>query len=285
MISNRAQTKHSDGLGLQLLRGKANEGRFIFTTKEARGVAERLGISDAYLRKLLHQLAVSGWLPRLRDGLYAGTGKLSGEIDIPPFAIATRLVSPSAISHWSAMSHHGLTEQIPDVVTAFTPKRFITPRMRTRTKQNSLSKQAWEIEGVRYEYVIVKPEFFFGVEEVWVDQNFKVPVTDRERTMLEGFASARTFGGLGEVLGILEQHLGEFDIEKLVGYALRYGKSAVIKRLGWALEQAGVSASVLAPLIEVSVSGYPILDPTRPRTGPHDSRWMIQNNLTARRDR
>jgi len=101
----------------------------------------------------------------------------------------------------------------------------------------------WEIEGVRYEYVIVKPEFFFGVEEVWVDQNFKVPVTDRERTMLEGFASARMFGGLGEVLGILEEHLCEFDIDKLVGYALHYGKSSVIKRLGWALEQAGNCAN------------------------------------------
>lgn len=103
--------------------------------------------------------------------------------------------------------------------------------------------------------------------------------------MLAGFASARMFGGLGEVLGILEQHLVEFDLEKLVGYALRYGKSSVIKRLGWALEQAGVSTSVLAPLVEVPVSGYPVLDPTRPRTGPRDSRWMIQNNLTARTDR
>jgi hypothetical protein len=31
------------------------------------------------------------------------------------------------------------------------------------------------------------------------------------------------------------------------------------------------------------VSGYPVLDPTRPRTGPRDRRWMIQNNLTAER--
>ena len=91
--------------------------------------------------------------------------------------------------------------------------------------------------------MIVKSEFFFGIEEVWVDQDFKVPVTDKERTMLGGFASPRMFGGMGEVLGILEQHVGEFDIEKLVAYALRYGKSSVIKRVGWALEQAACDHS------------------------------------------
>jgi predicted transcriptional regulator of viral defense system len=283
MVRAQSQPKYSDNLGLQFLRDQASGGHFIFTTKEARETAQRLGISEAYLRKLLHQLVASGWLTRLRDGLYAGTGKLSGETDIHPFAIATHLVTPSAISHWSAMSHHGLTEQIPHVVTAFTPKRFMTPSLRTRTRRNTLSKQAWEIEGVRYEYVIVKPEFFFGIEEIWVDQNFKVPVTDKERTMLEGFASPRMFGGMGEILGILEQHVVELDIKKLVEYALRYGKSSVIKRVGWALEQAGVPPKSVAPLAQVPVSGYRVLDPTRARIGPCDSRWMIQNNLTARR--
>lgn len=283
MVSTKPQPSYSDSLGVQLLREMASGGHFIFTTKEARVTAEPLGISEAYLRKLLHQLVAGGWLVRLRDGLYAGTGKLSGELDIHPFAIATHLVTPSAISHWSAMSHHGLTEQIPHVVTAFTPKRFMTPSLRTRTRKNTLSKQAWEIKGVRYEYVIVKPEFFFGIEEIWVDQNFKVAVTDKERTMLEGFASPRMFGGMGEVLGILEQHVVELDIKKLVEYALRYGKSSVIKRVGWALEQAGVPPESVAPLAQVPVSGYRVLDPTRARIGPCDSRWMIQNNLTARR--
>ena len=285
MVRAQTQPRYSESLGLQLLREQAREGRVIFTAKEARITADRLGISEGHLRKLLHQLVGSGWLVRLRDGLYAGTGKLSGEMDIHPFAIATHLVTPSAISHWSAMSHHGLTEQIPHVVTAFTPKRFMTPSLRTRTRRNTLSKQAWEIEGVRYEYVIVKPEFFFGSEEIWVDQNFRVPVTDKERTMLEGFASPRMFGGMGEVLGILEQHVVELDIKKLVEYALRYGKSSVIKRVGWALEQAGVPPESVAPLAQVPVSGYRVLDPTHARIGPCDSRWMIQNNLTARRSK
>jgi predicted transcriptional regulator of viral defense system len=279
--TNLKREAYSNSLGLRLLREQAALGHFIFTTKEALPVAERLGISESYLRKLLHQLAAGGWLVRLRDGLYAGAGTLSGAAEIHPFAISNRLVAPSAVSHWSAMSHHGLTEQIPRVVTAFTSKRFMKPSMRTKKKQIDRSKQAWEVEGVRYEYVIVKPEFFFGIEEVWVDQRFKVSITDKERTMLEGFASPRLFGGMGEVLGILGEHVNDFDLKKLVAYAVRYGKASVIKRLGWALEHAGAPVGALTPLVEVPVSGVRVLDPTGPRRGPCDGRWMIQDNLAA----
>ena len=280
MAANLRRDAYSDNLGLRFLREQAALGHFIFTTREALPVAERLGISESYLRKLLHQLASGGWLIRLRDGLYAGTGSLSAAGEIHPFAISNRLVAPSAVSHWSAMSHHGLTEQVPQIVTAFTPKRFMTPSMRTK-KKHIRSKQAWEVKGVRYEYIIVKPEFFFGIEEVWVDQRFKLSITDKERTMLEGFASPRVFGGMGEVLGILGEHLNEFDLNKLVAYALRYGKASVIKRLGWALEQAGAPGAALTPLAEIPVSGVRVLDPTRPRIGPCDGRWMIQDNLAA----
>jgi predicted transcriptional regulator of viral defense system len=280
--ANLKRKAYSNGLGLRFLREQAALGHFIFTTKEALPVADRLGISEGHLRKLLYQLVAGGWILRLRDGLYAGTGTLSGAAEIHPFAIANHLVTPSAVSHWSAMSHHGLTEQLPRFVTAFTPKRFMTPSMRTKTKQSDRSKQAWEVEGVRYEYVIVKPELFFGIEDVWVDQRFKVSITDKERTMLEGFASPRMFGGMGEVLGILGEHINEFDLNKLVGYAVRYGKGSVIKRLGWGLEQAGAVAAALTPLADIPVSGVRVLDPTGPRTGPCDGRWMIQDNLAVR---
>ena len=41
-----------------------------------------------------------------------------------------------------------------------------------------------------------------AVEEIWLDERFKTPITDRERTVLELFVSPRHFGGLGEALGV-----------------------------------------------------------------------------------
>ena len=52
----------------------------------------------------------------------------SGEIH--PFAVAAALVRPSAISHWSALDHHGLTTQMPKMVQVSIPGKVVTPEMR-----------------------------------------------------------------------------------------------------------------------------------------------------------
>ena len=273
---------YSNTKGLQLLQELANQGLFIFTVADARSRAGRIGISDNYLSQILSHLEKAGWIVRLRRGLYAGTGSLPGGIRIHPFAIATRLVEPSAISHWSAMSHHGFTDQIPHVVTSFTSQKVVTPTMR-ESKRKMTGKHAWQVGGIRYEYVTVIPDHFFGIEEVWVDEHFRVFITDKERTILETFISPRQFGGIGEALETLQEHLHELALKKLIGYAVRYGKASVAKRLGWALQRLDASAELLNHLQEMPIKGFRLLDPTRPQRGPYDKHWMIQNNLSGKR--
>jgi predicted transcriptional regulator of viral defense system len=281
-MAGEASTSDTYGqnLGTKLLQELAERGLFIFATEDAKAAAEEMEIPESYLPQLLSRLAASGWLLRLRRGLYAGTGRLPGEVEVHPFAIATSLVSPSAISHWSALHHHGLSEQAPQRVTASTPKRIVTPSMRADSDSTRTGKHAWEVNGVRYEYVSTTAERFFGIEEIWVDEHFKIPIYDRERSLLDGFAASRLFGSLSEVLGILDEHLDELDLEKLAGYGLRYGKASVAKRLGWALDRVGAPRRVTAPLAELPMAGVRSLDPTRPSRGSYDARWMIMDNLT-----
>jgi predicted transcriptional regulator of viral defense system len=264
--------------GLNLLQVLADQGLFIFTVGEAKTAAAKIGISDNYLSQVLSHLSQAGWIIRLRRGLYAGTGSLPGGVQVHPFAVATRLVEPSAISHWSAMSHHGFTDQIPHIITAFTPQKVVTPTMRESNAKTG-GKHSWDVWGTRYEYVTVIPDHFFGIEGVWVDERFRIPITDKERTILETFVSPRLFGGIGEALATLEGHIHELDLEKLVGYSVRYGKASAIKRLGWALERLGAPSEFVDPLEKIPIKGFRLLDPTRPRRGPYDKRWMIQNNL------
>ena len=264
--------------GLSLLQELANQGLFIFTVVDARATAVGLRISDNYLSQVLSHLEKAGWIIRLKRGLYAGTGSLPGGVQVHPFAVATRLVEPSAISHWSAMSHHGFTDQIPHIVTAFTPQKVVTPTMR-ESQGKKAGKHAWDVWGTRYEYVTVIPDHFFGIEGVWVDERFRIPITDKERTILETFVSPRLFGGIGEALATLEGHIHELDLEKLVGYVVRYGKASAIKRLGWALERLDAPSEFVDPLEKIPIKGFRLLDPTRPRRGPYEKRWMIQNNF------
>jgi predicted transcriptional regulator of viral defense system len=276
-MTGEAATTYGQTLGTRLLEELAGRGLFVFTSEDAKEIAAELEMPAGYLPELLSKLAASGWIVRLRRGLYAGTGSLPGGVEVHPFAIATSLVSPSAISGWSALHHHGLVEQVPQTVTSSTPKKVVTPSMRSVTP--GAGKHAWEVRGVRYEYVTIREERFFGVEEVWVDERFKVPIYDRERALLDCFALPRRFGSLAEGLGILEEHADDLDVAKLVNYALRYGKASVAKRIGWALERAGAPQGLTSPLAEYPMEGVRALDPTRPREGNYDGRWMVVDNL------
>ena len=260
--------------GRKLLRLLADSGHYIFSAEQAHTALHKLEIPESYATVLLSSLVKGRWLQRLRRSLYA-----LSDIQIPPFAIAARLVEPSAISHWSALNHHGLTEQIPQAVFAFTPVKVVTPSMRGGAIAQPKEHHAWHIGSVRYHYVTVKSEYYFGIEQVWINEQFRIPITDRERTVLETFISPRLFGGIGEALSLIDQNAARLDIKRLVDYAVRYKKASVAKRLGWALEREGILQKTLSPLRMIPLTGIAILDPTRPRGGHYNSRWQIQENL------
>lgn len=118
--------------------------------------------------------------------------------------------------------------------------------------------------GVRYEFVTITKPRFFGVTRIWVDERNLVPIFDRERALLNVFQHFRIFGSLSIALEILESHLADIDVQRLVEYAVRLDVTAVAKRLGWALEESGVPLDVLAPLRSYPAKGDSPLDPGRP---------------------
>jgi len=271
------------GAGLQLLEGLATSGKFVFSLDEARQMAQSLlvPISTATVPQALARMAESGWIQRIRRGLYVGTAELPGFARVPSFAIATQLVTPSAISHWSALSFHGLTEQLPHDVISTTSKKVVTPSMRESHHSPEGKKHVWMVGEVAYRYVTVRPRFFFGWEWVWLDEHFRVPIFTKERTLLDMFASPHAFGGIGEALEILEHHLGEIRIPKLVDEALQYGVTSVCKRLGWCLQKTGVSDRRTSRLRRIPAAGFSLLDPGSPAQGPYDKHWKVQVNLSG----
>jgi len=268
--------------GIVLLDGLLADGRRIFTTEDARTVADALDIERSALPGLLQALAASGWVRRLRNGLYAVDETRRGGPAPHPFAIATALVQPSAISHWSALAYHGLTEQVPRLITASTTKDVVTPRMRAgRCASGGNLASVWEINGLAIRYLRVQPARFWGFDEVRVDEFSRVRITDRERTVLDGFLAPEAFGSMEEVMGVLEEHLGEMDVPRLVAYALRYGRAATTKRLGYVLESLGVAADTLRALREAPVRGYRLLDPQGREDGRYAATWHLRLNLAS----
>lgn len=270
---------YSSTAGLRLLTALPESG--VFRTKDALSAGRGLDLSEAHVRKLLHELARSGWVARLQRGLYAPVDRATAVPRVHPFTVATSLVQPAAISHWSALAHWELTEQIPQVITASSPTRT-ADRSRRRLTRSEDSGHLWRVAGQRYRVVFVQPRHFFGMKDLWVSPTERIPVYDRERAVLDTLQHFHIFRSLGPALQIFEQHLAVLDLDLLVDYAGRLRVAAVRRRLGWLLERLGAPEAPRERLVEQLRVGAEPLDPTRPRSGHRNQKWGVIENLDAR---
>ncbi len=275
---SKSETSYSHSQGIQLLERAVNEFGPIFTLNQVSLLPEHQRMTPQQIRKLVSKLAQSGWIEILKRGTYAVKSPLySG--DIPPFAIAKALVYPMAISHWSALAHHGFTTQNPTMIQASTPIKVVTPEMRQGEAYRPRGRASWRAFDLEFEFIYVKKDWFWGFQKQWVNSWAQVDITDRERTVLDLIARPELFGGIRAVIEILESALVQIDLNRLVAYAVRYDVGAVIKRLGWLLERMGADANLLLPLRTYPVTGTILLDPTQPRSEKIDSSWQINENL------
>ena len=273
----RAKPKQSL-VGIELVRLLAQEGDRVFTTDRARELAPRVGMKEAYLGESLYHLRRNGWIVPLRRGLHALSSTVPGVAAAHEFEIATALVSPAMVSHWSAMSHHGLTEQVPWDVFVLTTAGSWLPR--ARKDVGGRSGGGYPVRGVTYRFARVRPDRFFGAERVWVG-DARVRISDLERTLLDGMCMPRHCGDFSEVIHAFGVALDRLDMDRITEYGIRLGVTTA-KRLGWVLEAHGVARGDLERLSALPISGYRRLDPTGPAKGPCNSRWMVQENLAGR---
>jgi predicted transcriptional regulator of viral defense system len=275
---NAARKPKRSQVGIELIRLLAAEGDRVFSTERARTFGPRVGLKDAYLWEALYHLRRSGWIVALRRGLYALSATVPGVTPAHEFEIAMALVDPAAISHWSALHHHGLTEQAPSRVFVLTTTNASVPRM--RGARAGRDRRGFLAVDTTYQFVQVRPERFFGTQKVWVGEA-RVTITDPERTLLDGLWMPQYCGDFAEVLHAFEVRGSDLDLPRIVEYALRLD-AATVKRLGWVLQHQGVDPADLERLAALPIRGYRKLDPTGPRKGPCNKAWMIQENLPGK---
>lgn len=275
---NTTQKLKRTQVGIELVRRIAAEGDRIFSSARARELAPEVGLKDSYLMEALYHLRRNGWIVSLRRGLYALSASVPGTTPAHEFEIAMALVSPAAISHWSALHHHGLSEQVPRKIFILTNTEASVPRVRTTKRKGR--NNGYPVGDMIYQFVQVKPERYFGVEKVWIGET-RVTITDPERTLLDGLSMPQYCGDFAEVLHAFDVRRDDLNVQRIVEYACKVD-TATAKRLGWVLEFQGIDPVLLKPLLELNIKGYRKLDSTGPRKGPCNSRWMVQENLPGK---
>lgn len=272
-------TSYSNSQGVQLLERAIKEYGPIFTIEQISFLPDHQDLSPQQIRKLISKLAQSGWIEILKRGTYVVKSSLySG--DIPPFAIAKALVHPMAISHWSALAHHGFSTQNPAMIQASTTYKVVTPEMRLGKAYRPRGRASWRAFDLEFEFIYVKKDWFWGFQKIWVNSWYQINITDPERTVLDLIVRPDIFGGFSAAIEILEDSINQINMDRLVDYGLKYDMGSVIKRLGWALENLGFAGNSLERLRVYPVKRYYLLDPSLEETSAiKNSRWHITENL------
>lgn len=274
-----ASRGYGDPVGIRLIAALEGTGADPFTVAQAFGEGTRLGLTSRHIITLLHRLSTAGWITRIKKGLYAINDPVTRIPRAHPFAIGTALATPSAVSHWSALQHWGLTEQAPAAITISSPTRTYPPADRNQKTQETTDRAAWTVAGIRYEAIAITEARFFGVTRVWINERNQVPIFDRERALLDTFLHFHIFGSLSAAMEILDKHLAAINVNRLIEYTLQLRVAAVIKRVGWTLDHFRTSPDILESLRTYPARGESPLDPGRPAHGHHNLKWHVIENL------
>jgi predicted transcriptional regulator of viral defense system len=240
-----------------------------FSIQDARNVLSHKESDPT--RQFLERLQTKGWIKRIKRGRFAVIPLSSGENRSPQlheFIVAMELVSPAAIAYWSALNHHGMTEQLPRTVFVAT--------------NHPVRRPPGEVLGVSYKVISLRPEKFFGIIKDWLNE-MPFMVTDREKTIVDGLDLPQYVGGVAEIVKVLSIGWTQLDESKLRKYAAKIGNSAVAKRLGFLMETLGLGNVEVFRKAVTLASGFSPLDPTLPRHGKYNRRWglLINTDIKA----
>jgi predicted transcriptional regulator of viral defense system len=218
-------------------------------------------------KSLLDGLSRKRWILKIRKGVYAIVPFEAGELGaasytLHSFVIASFLVEPYYIGYWSALNHHGLTDQTPPAVYVAT----------TRPKNSRT------ILDTRFRFVTIPERKMFDVDEIEIEKR-KVRISSREKTVVDCLDHPEHCGGVEEVAEALYFARDEIDCEELVQLAERIGNNAVLKRLGYIAEALRLDeCSALLSAVTLR-SGYSLLDPTLRARGKIRERWKLIVNI------
>ena len=263
MKKGKSARKYREGLSAKearILSDLSYRGKGIFTLEDVREY-------DKDPKKLLYNLSRKNWILKIKKGLYMIAPLEAGELGarsytVHSFVIASHLVDPYCISHWSALNYHGLTEQTPPAVYITTTK----PKNRKR------------ILDIEFVFVTVHERKMFGTMEVKVE-NRPVRISTPEKTVIDCLDHPEHCGGIEEVAKAIYFEHRNLDFKKITDMAEKVGNRTIIKRLGYLLERLGIPEyDDLLTGLNIS-KGYSRLDPKLPKRGKIVERWKLRVNV------
>jgi len=217
-------------------------GLVVFRIKE---MALLLKVHNGKAYNLIKALKRKEAIRKVGKGFFALQG-------VDEFVVATNIHYPSYISFWTALNYYGLSDNIPK-------KIFLVTTKYTQPIGN-------------FVYVTLDKKRFFGYTSMG-----NSAIAEKEKAIIDSLLFPKYSGGVKEVMKCVASGKNELSIKKLIHYAERVESKAVLRRLGFILQNLGFKGY---ESIKRNIGGgYVLFDPNLKRKNKLDKEWLLDINI------
>ncbi len=186
-----------------------------------------LNINKDYLRVIFHRLVKKNWLERIEKGKYIivpMAGKFGWSEH--PFVTASRMVKKYYISYRTALSHYGLTEQIPRYV-------YVATLDRKAVIERS-------VHDYYFRFIKIRERKLFGYRKEKIESE-EIAVAEIEKAIIDCLDKEQFAGTIIETAKALKD--SRVNVNKLKRYAVMLNNASLIRRLGYLLDLFNLDSS------------------------------------------
>jgi predicted transcriptional regulator of viral defense system len=231
-----------------------------------------LGQMSAWLKyppgifgRTIARLKKKGILRNIKKGIYFYSPIENGPagISINEYLIPPVLFPKNNyyVGYSNMFNYYGFLDQIPQTMYILNT---------TLQRQKAIGK-------VVFKLLKVPPTRIYGVVRLSI-RGGDVMVSDRERTLVDLIYFPKPIGGMKAAFEILKNQVKKrkMDVGKLIRYAVLFPGKSTRKRIGYILEQSGVSTVKLKPLMRsIEKSSLTTLYGSKSRKGPINKTWKV----------
>lgn len=183
----------------------------IFTYSD---IIEMIGNKGA-ANSLIYEYKKRGYIKSIKRNLYTAVSLETKQTVANKYEIGSNITDNSYISHHSAFSYYGLTNQVFYEIYVSSDTRF----------------NDFQFEGITYRFVQSK----FNNGTVRPNTNPLIKITDLERTVIDSIKDFEKIAGLEELLHCLDM-ITYLDDEKIKKYLQLYNLKFLYQKTGYILE-------------------------------------------------
>jgi len=224
------------------------EGKATFDLSDVMRITG-FGRADAW--QIVYRLSRKRRITRVERGKYVlvpGRAGIEGDWSESVFLIIPQVIDEYYVGFWTAMSHWGMTEQIPNAVFVATPKR----------------KRHVKYGGQMLRFITISRRKFFGFTQERIDKE-QFNISTREKTVADALVFPQYCGGLSEVAKAIWNSRNELDWKKVIECIEKMGVDVALRRLGHILRVLRTAPEVSRSLAKRRWYGFRFLDPTGPK--------------------